>query len=77
MMAVAITTQPTFSAGRPSMLFAGEYVASPFPATGVTYDVSRDGQRFLMVKETPQASQIRINVVADWFEELTRLVPTH
>jgi serine/threonine-protein kinase len=76
-MAVPITTQPTFSAGRPSMLFEGEYLASPFPATGVTYDVTRDGQRFLMVKETPQASDIRINVVANWFEELKRLVPTH
>jgi len=75
-MAVPITTQPTFSAGRPSMLFEGEYLASPFPATGVTYDVTRDGQRFLMVKDTPQASDIRINVVANWFEELKRLVPT-
>ena len=77
MMAVAVTTQPTFSPGRPAMLFAGDYLASPFPATGVTYDVSGDGQRFLMVKETPQVSQIRINVVANWFEELKRLVPTH
>jgi hypothetical protein len=35
------------------------------------------GQRFLMVKETPQASDIKINVVANWFEELKRLVPVH
>ena len=76
-MAVPVTTQPAFSAGRPSMLFEGEYLASPFPATGVTYDVTRDGQRFLMVKDTPQASDIRINVVANWFEELKRLVPLH
>jgi serine/threonine protein kinase/Tol biopolymer transport system component len=76
-MAVPVTTQPAFSAGRPSMLFEGEYLASPFPATGVTYDVTRDGQRFLMVKETPQASDIRINVVANWFEELKRLAPVH
>ena len=77
MMAVPVTTQPTFSAGHPSMLFEGEYLASPFPATGVTYDVTADGQRFLMVKETPQASDIKINVVANWFEELKRLVPVH
>jgi len=38
---------------------------------------SADGQRFLMVKETPQASDIKINVVANWFEELKRLVPVH
>jgi len=77
MMAVPVTTEPTFSAGHPSMLFEGEYLASPFPATGVTYDVTADGQRFLMVKETPQASDIKINVVANWFEELKRLAPVH
>jgi hypothetical protein len=57
------------------MLFEGEYLASPFPATGVTYDVTRDGQRFLMVKDVEQASATQINVVVNWFEELKRLVP--
>lgn len=74
MIAVPVTSQPTFSAGKPTVLFEGDYLASPFPATGVTYDVSRDGQRFLMVKEEPSATQI--NVVVNWFEELKRLVPT-
>jgi len=74
MMAVPVTSQPTFSAGKPVALFTGDYLASPFPATGVTYDVSPDGQRFLMVKE--QASAAQINVVVNWFEELKRLVPT-
>jgi eukaryotic-like serine/threonine-protein kinase len=77
MMAVAVTTAPTFSAGRPQMLFRGEYLASPFPATGVTYDVTRDGQRFLMVKDAPQAANMQIHVVVNWFEELKRLVPTN
>ena len=41
------------------------------------YDVSADGQRFLMVKETEQATAAtQINVVLNWFEELKRLVPT-
>ena len=75
MMAVPVTMQPTFSVGKPMMLFKGDYLASPFPATGVTYDVTGDGQRFLMVKDAPQASDIRINVVVNWFEELKRLVP--
>jgi len=75
LMAVPVATDPAFSAGRPVMLFAGEYLASPFPATGVTYDVTRDGQRFLMVKDIEQASATQINVVVNWFEELKRLVP--
>ena len=40
------------------------------------YDVSGDGQRFLMVKETEQAtSPAQINLVQNWTEELKRLVP--
>ncbi|MGH9256649.1 MAG: protein kinase domain-containing protein [Vicinamibacterales bacterium] len=76
MMAVPVATQPTFSAGRPTVLFEGEYLASPFPATGVTYDVTRDGQRFLMIKDAQSASAAQFNVVVNWLEELRRLVPT-
>ena len=76
MMAVAVTTQPMFTAGRPTMLFEGTYLASTFPLTGVTYDVTRDGQRFLMVKDQA-ASATQINVVVNWFEELKLLVPVH
>jgi serine/threonine-protein kinase len=75
MMAVQITTSPTFAAGRPSMLFEGDYLASPFPATGVTYDVTPDGRRFLMVKDAPTEQATQINVVVNWFEDLKRRVP--
>jgi len=41
------------------------------------YDVSPDGQRFLMpILEEGQMAVTRINVVLNWFEELKRLVPT-
>jgi eukaryotic-like serine/threonine-protein kinase len=75
MMVVQITTQPTFAAGRPTMLFEGDYLASPFPATGVTYDVTPDGQRFLMIKDAPTEQATQINVVVNWFEELKRRIP--
>lgn len=78
MMAVQVTTQPGFSAGKPVMLFDREYAATEFPATGIAYDVSADGQRFLMVKESDASSaQTQINVVLNWFEELRRRVPTN
>ena len=48
MMAVDIATQPSFAAGKPRMLFEGQYV--PTPASIPNYDVSPDGQRFLMLK---------------------------
>jgi hypothetical protein len=73
MMAVGVTTQPNFSAGKPRMLFEGPYLLSP--QTFPNYDVSPDGQRFLMLKATGQAqASTQINVVLNWTEELKRLV---
>jgi serine/threonine-protein kinase len=78
MMAVETTTQPSFSAGKPRQLFEAQYFLAPFPTLDSTYDVSPDGQRFLMIKETKQATApSRINVVLNWREELKRLVPTN
>jgi len=76
MMAVDIATQPSFVAGKPRMLFEGPYL--PTPQTSSNYDVSADGQRFLMIKRSEQsgAAPTQINVVLNWTEELKRLVPT-
>jgi eukaryotic-like serine/threonine-protein kinase len=74
MMAVELNTEPTFSAGKPKMLFEGPYV--PTPRSFPDYDVSPDGQRFLMLKASEQAqAQTQINVVLNWFEELKQKVP--
>ncbi len=75
MMAVDIATQPGFAAGTPRKLFEGRYELAPVPINN--YDVSPDGQRFLMVKPTEQeqAAPTQINVVLNWFEELKRRVP--
>jgi len=75
MMAVDIATQPGFAAGKPRMLFEGPYV--PTPVTFPNYDVSPDGQRFLMLKptETGEGGPVQINVVLNWFEELKQKVP--
>jgi len=74
MMAVDIATQPGFAAGKPRMLFEGQYV--PTPLTAPYYDVSPDGQRFLMLKPAEQEqAPTQINVVLNWFEELKQKVP--
>jgi Tol biopolymer transport system component len=75
MMAVDIATQASFVAGKPRMLFEGLYVPPPVPIQN--YDVSPDGQRFLMLKSTgsTEAAPTQINVVLNWFEELKRRVP--
>jgi eukaryotic-like serine/threonine-protein kinase len=77
MMAVDITTEPSFSAGKPKMLFEGHYVSGT-GASFPEFDVSPDGERFLMLKSVTQeqAAPTQINVVLNWTEELKRLVPT-
>ena len=76
MMVADIATQLSFVAGKPRMLFEGQY--QPTPGTAPNYDVSSDGQRFLMLKpsEQAQAAPTQINVVLNWFEELKQKVPT-
>ncbi|MCU1317081.1 MAG: hypothetical protein JWN63_2403 [Candidatus Acidoferrum typicum] len=75
-MAVDIVMQPSFAAGNPRVLFEGRYELSP--ATTPNYDVSPDGQRFLMLKPNEQeaSAPTQINVALNWFEELKRRVPT-
>jgi serine/threonine protein kinase/Tol biopolymer transport system component len=75
MMAVDISTQSGFTAGKPRMLFEGRYELASVPVGN--YDVSSDGQRFLMLKPVEQQqAATQINVVVNWFEELKRRVPT-
>ena len=44
------------------------------PAYFHDFDVSADGQRFLFIRAEPDARPTRIDVVLNWFPELTRLV---
>jgi serine/threonine-protein kinase len=73
MMAVATAIRPTFRASKPEVLFERPYWAAFLLRN---YDVSPDGRRFLMIKESEQAAAaVHINVVQHWLEELKRLVP--
>ena len=77
MMVVSVETQPTVRTSRPQVLFEGSYRGgSSAPPGYQLYDISPDGQRFLMIKEAGQ-QEAQINVVLNWFEELKRLVPTN
>jgi serine/threonine-protein kinase len=75
MMAVEIDTKFGFSASKPKVLFEGPYL--PTNVSFRYYDVSRDGQRFLMLKpvESQTSDATQINVVLNWFEELKRTIP--
>jgi len=75
MMAVPVQTGTTFSRGNPEVLFEGSYVRSRYGGITPYYDISLDGQRFLMIKQE-QEEEPQINVILNWTEELKRLVPT-
>jgi serine/threonine-protein kinase len=64
MMAVGVTTAPALRLSAPTVLFDARYAYG----AGVTmpnFDVTRDGQRFVMVKPVTGAG--RLNVVLNWF----------
>ncbi len=65
-MVVAIKTSPVFAAGIPRQLFDGEF---GLDGTGhPMYDISPDGERFLMVDESPGGALTRIHLVLNFDE---------
>ena len=72
LMVVDITTEPTFKAGTPRVLLEGTFLLRN--NIGVNYDISLDGQRFLVVQGS-DANLTQLNVVLNWFEELKQRVP--
>ena len=54
LMRVAMTREPTFEAGTPARLFDGPYV---YGALERMYDISPDGKRFLLIKESPASDE--------------------
>ena len=76
MMAVSVTTSPQFKAGAPRLLWEGQYSSGSGSSCGMpgvasaSYDVTPDGQRFLMVRDEDTAVASKIVVVLNWAEEL-------
>jgi serine/threonine-protein kinase len=80
-MVVAVGKGPIFEPGKPEVLFKGKYFSkNQSTASYPVWDVSPDGKRFLMVKETGSAASTaggarKIIVVMNWLEELKKQVP--
>ena len=67
LMAVSVTTSPVFSVGAAQPLFEDR---PAFEGRGQRYDVTPDGQRFVMVETLGDAGGGQaIHVVMNWFEE--------
>jgi serine/threonine-protein kinase len=75
-MSAPIAPDTSFTAGMAAVVVKGTYLS---PQTGRMYDVSPDGRRFLLIKESPGEGPAppppQLIVVQHWVEELKRLVP--
>ena len=80
LMRVGVEHASSWAATAPTMLIKEGYFTIPGAFPGRTYDVSPDGQRFLMFKNGGGSDQTaappQLIVVQHWTEELKRLVPT-
>jgi len=74
LMAVRVNGRGTWNAGPPAKVVEGPY-ETELRQTSRTYDVSTDGQRFLVVKRAANQVTPQIVVVQNWLEELKRLAP--
>jgi len=71
LFAVPVSTGP-LRVGRPELLFD----TGASSGLQAAYDVSPDGQRFVVALSTRKADQLSfVRVVVNWFEELRRLSP--
>jgi serine/threonine-protein kinase len=79
LMRVGVERAPSWAATTPTLLVKDGYSTSPGGFFGRTYDISPDGQRFLMIKEGGDTDQtvapLQLIVVQHWDQELKRLVP--
>jgi Tol biopolymer transport system component len=72
MMVVEVAIMPDITLSPPRVLFERPY-AFGSGLTIANYDVTRDGQRFVMVKD--ESSGGRLHVILNWPEELRRRAP--
>jgi Tol biopolymer transport system component len=74
-MGVDVVTQPVFSASTPRVIVPAAVTAPLYNGLD-SYDVSPDGQRFLVHQQNSEAGQsLQINFILNWSEQLRRLAP--
>jgi serine/threonine-protein kinase len=72
-MGVDVVTQPVFSASTPRVIVPAAVTAPLYNGLD-SYDVSPDGQRFLVHQQNSEAGQsLQINIILNWSQELQRL----
>ncbi len=72
-MLVQVEAEDTFARGTPRRMFPKRY----YTGVGTGWDISPDGERFLMIDADAVAEDLQIHVVLNWFEELKQRVPVN
>ena len=78
MMTVAVDTDNEISVGVARVVFEGHYALDPLAVGIPNYDVSADGERFLMVVDAADGdgtASLDVVLVENWFQELKERVP--
>jgi hypothetical protein len=71
MMVSSVVTQPSFSSGRPRVLFEGSFLLG---GAVNDYDLTPDGREFLMLRDdSPHRGLTEYKVILNWFQELKKL----
>ena len=75
MLSVPVSTKGDLVVGAPTVLFDVPYDVDPFNNDATNYDVTKDGQRFIMVRRTIESGRSRqqLNLVVNWTEHLKRI----
>jgi serine/threonine protein kinase len=77
-MEVPVDTKSAFTAGKPHVLFKGNYIKGY--GESPSWDIHPDGKRFVMMKQLQASGSAgtelrKINVVVNWLDELKQRVP--
>ncbi len=70
-LSVAIQTEPEFKASLPETVFAGRFDTNPSEVQN--YDVSFDGERFIMIEAPDESAPSKLNVIVNWLDVLNEL----
>lgn len=68
LMAVPVTTNPTLTIGTARKLFSDDNLRFRV-GSWLTYDVTPDGQKFVLREAEQGESEVKIRVVENWYEE--------
>jgi serine/threonine protein kinase len=72
LMAVSVTTGTHFDAGTPNVLFQASPREMVATSEHVTYDISKDGQKFLINTPLKQSETMPMSVVLNWSARLNK-----